>query len=93
VLAHGPAQLDGLARKGNIMRLNGIDADLLDRGEVMRLLPYLDLFGRGTISDSRRTAAATRPAPCGMMQLPGVMRALPHRWGWTSSNTVRSLVS
>ena len=42
VLAHGPAQLDVLARKGNIMRLNGIDAELLDRGEVMNLLPYLD---------------------------------------------------
>jgi sarcosine oxidase subunit beta len=41
-LAHGPGQLDGLARRGNIMRLNGIDAELLDRGEVMRLLPYLD---------------------------------------------------
>ncbi len=42
VLAHGPSQLDVLARKGNIMRLNGIDAELLDRGGVMRLLPYLD---------------------------------------------------
>ncbi|HSY85517.1 MAG TPA: sarcosine oxidase subunit beta family protein [Verrucomicrobiae bacterium] len=42
VLAHGPSQLDVLARKGNIMRLNGIDAELLDRGEVMKLLPYLD---------------------------------------------------
>lgn len=42
VLAHGPGGLDVLARKGNIMRLNGIDAELLDRGEVMRLLPYLD---------------------------------------------------
>ncbi|HEX7200789.1 MAG TPA: FAD-dependent oxidoreductase, partial [Dongiaceae bacterium] len=42
VLAHGPSQLDVLARKGNIMRLNGIDAEILDRGEVMRLLPYLD---------------------------------------------------
>ena len=42
VLAHGPSQLDVLARKGNIMRLNGIDAELLDRGDVMRLLPYLD---------------------------------------------------
>ena len=42
VLAHGPAQLDVLARKGNVMRLNGIDAELLDRGEVQRLLPYLD---------------------------------------------------
>ncbi|MFI4889315.1 MAG: sarcosine oxidase subunit beta family protein [Steroidobacterales bacterium] len=42
VLAHGPAQLDVLARKGNIMRLNGIDAELLDRTDVMRILPYLD---------------------------------------------------
>src|SRR5205823_647714 len=42
VLAHGPAQLDVQARKGNIMRLNGIDAELLDRGEVMKILPYLD---------------------------------------------------
>jgi sarcosine oxidase subunit beta len=42
VLAHGPSQLDVLARKGNIMRLNGIDAEILDRGEVMELLPYLD---------------------------------------------------
>ncbi len=45
VLAHGPSQLDVLARKGNIMRLNGIDAELLDRGGVMRLLPYLDYSG------------------------------------------------
>jgi sarcosine oxidase subunit beta len=42
VLAHGPSQLDVLARKGNIMRLNGIDAELLDRADVMRILPYLD---------------------------------------------------
>jgi methylglutamate dehydrogenase subunit A len=42
VMAHGPVGLDVLARRGNIMRLNGIDAELLDRGEVMKLLPYLD---------------------------------------------------
>ena len=42
VLAHGPSQLDVLARRGNIMRLNGIEAELLDRDAVMRLLPYLD---------------------------------------------------
>jgi sarcosine oxidase subunit beta len=42
VLAHGPAQLDVLARKGNIMRLNGIDAELLDRADVVRMLPFLD---------------------------------------------------
>ena len=42
VLATSPTQMDVFARKGNIMRLNGIDAELLDRGEVMKLLPYLD---------------------------------------------------
>ena len=42
VLAHGPSQLDVLARKGNTMRRNGIDAELMDRGDVMKALPYLD---------------------------------------------------
>lgn len=46
VLGHGQAQMDVLARRGNIMRLNGIDAELLDRSEVMRLLPYLDYSSR-----------------------------------------------
>jgi sarcosine oxidase subunit beta len=41
-LAHGPSQLDVLARRGNIMRLNGIDAELLERADVERMLPYLD---------------------------------------------------
>jgi sarcosine oxidase subunit beta len=42
VLAHGPVQMDVLARKGNIMRLNGIDAELLERPQVQSLVPYLD---------------------------------------------------
>ncbi|MBS0397940.1 MAG: sarcosine oxidase subunit beta family protein [Proteobacteria bacterium] len=42
VLAHGPAQLDVLARKGNTMRLNGIECELFDRGQVERFLPFLD---------------------------------------------------
>jgi heterotetrameric sarcosine oxidase beta subunit len=46
VLAHGPSQLDVIARKGNIMRLNGIDAELLDRDELMREVPYLDYSPR-----------------------------------------------
>lgn len=45
VLAHSPAQMDGLARRGNTMLLNGIDAELLDRTAVQRLLPYLDYSG------------------------------------------------
>jgi sarcosine oxidase subunit beta len=46
VLAHGPGQLDSLARKGNTMLLNGIEAELLDRATLMRLLPYLDYSPR-----------------------------------------------
>ena len=42
VLAHGPGQLDTLGRRGNIMRLNGIDAELLSREDVQKLVPYLD---------------------------------------------------
>jgi methylglutamate dehydrogenase subunit A len=42
VLAVSPGQVDQFARRGNIMRLNGTDAELLDRGEVMKMLPYLD---------------------------------------------------
>jgi heterotetrameric sarcosine oxidase beta subunit len=42
VLAHSPDQLDAFALRGNIMRLNGIDAEILDRDEVRRLVPYLD---------------------------------------------------
>jgi methylglutamate dehydrogenase subunit A len=42
VLAVSPGQIDVFARRGNTMRLHGIDAELLDRGEVMKLLPYLD---------------------------------------------------
>jgi len=41
-LVHDPVGMDGAARRGNIMRLNGIDAELLDRGQVQKLLPYLD---------------------------------------------------
>ena len=42
VLGHSPSQMDVLARKGNTMLLNGIDSELLDRGDVMKMLPYLD---------------------------------------------------
>ena len=60
VLAHGPSQLDVLARTGNIMRLNGIDAELLDRGEVMKLLPYLDYSPDARFPDLGRAAAGPR---------------------------------
>jgi methylglutamate dehydrogenase subunit A len=41
-LAHSDAQMDQYARRGNAMRLNGIDAELLDRAAVRRMVPDLD---------------------------------------------------
>jgi len=45
-LCHSPAQMDAAARRGNIMRMNGIDAELLTREEVMRRAPILDFSDR-----------------------------------------------
>jgi methylglutamate dehydrogenase subunit A len=42
VLGISPGQMDSFARRGNIMRLHGIDAELLDRNETMKEVPYLD---------------------------------------------------
>jgi methylglutamate dehydrogenase subunit A len=41
-LYHSDAQRDAYARRGNAMRLHGVDAELLDRATVRRMVPYLD---------------------------------------------------
>ena len=41
-LFHSDSQRDAYARRGNAMRLHGVDAELLDRDAVRRLVPYLD---------------------------------------------------
>ena len=41
-LYHSDGQRDAYARRGNAMRLHGVDADLLDREQVKALVPYLD---------------------------------------------------
>lgn len=41
-LFHSDAQRDGYARRGNAMRIHGVDAELLDVGAVRRMLPALD---------------------------------------------------
>ena len=41
-LYHSDAQRDAYARRGNAMRLNGIDAELLDLEGVRKLAPFLD---------------------------------------------------
>jgi heterotetrameric sarcosine oxidase beta subunit len=39
-LFHSDAQRDAYARRGNAMRMHGIDAELLDKAAVKKLLPY-----------------------------------------------------
>ena len=41
-VAHSISQMQAYARRGNIMRLNGIDAELLTRDQVRELAPILD---------------------------------------------------
>jgi sarcosine oxidase subunit beta len=42
LLGHNDSQRDALARRGNAMRLEGVDAELLDRAQLMKLVPFLD---------------------------------------------------
>jgi sarcosine oxidase subunit beta len=41
-LYHSDAQRDAYARRGNAMRLNGVDSELLDRAALKAKIPYLD---------------------------------------------------
>ena len=41
-LYHSDAQRDAFARRGNAMRLHGVDAELLDRDGVRAMVPFLD---------------------------------------------------
>ena len=41
-LVHSPAEIDAAMRRGNAMRLNGIDAEFLPAGEIARRIPILD---------------------------------------------------
>ncbi|MCJ8337860.1 MAG: sarcosine oxidase subunit beta family protein [Pseudomonadales bacterium] len=71
-LAHSPAQLDAYARRGNAMRLCGVDAELLDREQVAKLLPALDV-----------SASARFPVYGGLMQpRGGTARHDAVAWGY-----------
>jgi sarcosine oxidase subunit beta len=41
-LYHSDAQRDAYARRGNLMRMHGVDADLLDAAAVRTMAPFLD---------------------------------------------------
>ena len=41
-LAHSDAQLNAYSRRGNSMRLNGIDAVMLGREQLKKMIPFAD---------------------------------------------------
>jgi sarcosine oxidase subunit beta len=41
-LYHSDPQRDAFARRGNAMRIHGVDGELLDREQVREMLPFLD---------------------------------------------------
>ena len=60
-LYHSDAQRDAYARRGNAMRLNGVDAELLDAAQVRALVPLVDFEGarfpvQGAPSNSSNSA-------------------------------------
>ncbi|RUX69458.1 MULTISPECIES: sarcosine oxidase subunit beta [unclassified Mesorhizobium] len=71
-LAHTPAQFDDYARRGNAMRHLGVDAELMTKAEIKRLIPALD------ISDNARF-----PVVGGLMQRrAGTARHDAVAWGY-----------
>jgi len=71
-LAHSPAQLDDYARRGNSMRHQGVDAELMTLAEIKRLMPMID------VSD-----AARFPVYGGLMQpRAGTARHDAVAWGY-----------
>jgi hypothetical protein len=87
-LVHSPAEMDAAMRRGNAMRLNGIDAEFLSRDESNDGFPTS--IARGTHA-FRSTAAccSLAGAPCATTRSPGVTLVPPTRWASTSSSSAK----
>ncbi|PLP60720.1 sarcosine oxidase subunit beta [Mesorhizobium loti] len=71
-LAHTPAQFDDYARRGNSMRHQGVDAELMSIAEIKRLMPAIDV-----------SASARFPILGGLMQpRAGTARHDAVAWGY-----------
>ena len=69
-LGHSDAQMTALKRRGNTMRLNGIDADILDRDEVRKIAPYFDYSPNARFRSTARCGRTGRGLRA-TMRLPG----------------------
>ncbi len=70
-LFHSDGQGDAFARRGNAMRIHGVDAELLDQNAVRKMVPFLN-FDNGRFPNSRRLVATARrhgTARCSRMGL------------------------
>ncbi len=80
-LAHSDAQIDALHRRGNAMRLNGIDAEILNLQRIKEMVPLLD------------TSAQTRfPIMGGLLQpRGGTARHDSVAWGYARAADARGV--
>ena len=80
-LAHSDAQIDALHRRGNAMRLNGIDAEILNLQKIKEMVPLLD------------TSAQTRfPIMGGLLQSRGgTARHDSVAWGYARGADARGI--
>jgi len=87
-LCHSPAQMDAAARRGNIMRMNSIDAELLRatkcsarrRSSISRIMRVFRSSGR---------FGSNAPAPRGTMQLRGATHEVRTATASTSSRAAK----
>src|SRR5438067_12843616 len=80
-LVHSPADMDAAMRRGNAMRLNGIDATFLSRDEIARWIPNLDC-----------SAEARFPILGGLLQpRGGTVRHDAVAWGYARAADARGV--
>ena len=75
-LCHTDPQRDAFARRGNGMRIDGVDAELLDRDAGAGDVSVLRLR-QCAVSDPRAACCSGAAARCAMMRWPGAMRVVP----------------
>jgi sarcosine oxidase subunit beta len=79
-LCHSDAQRDAYARRGNAMRMGGVDAELLDRDQVRAFVPHINL-------DSERF-----PIKGGLLQRRGgTVRHDAVAWGYARAADARGV--
>src|SRR5882762_8452539 len=78
-LCHSDAQRDAYARRGNAMRLHGVDAELIERDGVRAMVPFLDYEN------------ARFPIQGGLMQRRGgTVRHVAVAWGYARAADARA---